>query len=515
MISNLRPNADFCIGRDTIVDRLQASLRDTPAALLFGGRLSGKTTILLRLAQQLLHHSNAIDANSDILLPVYVDLLSLPHSAEPSDFFRLMSRRAAESCRLLLPQIDIRQLPSSEGRMDALSAFHADMTFLATANKREVRFLFLLDEAKRVVGERFPRGVQDNLFSILFGTKMDLQPDIAMIFSGAQDLYVFSQDETSPLGSRASRHFVTNLDVNSVAKILETFTSSLPTAEMGQKAQLIHLYTGGHAGLCRLLCGALSQRNSLGESIETLTDLIPKIGEEFSAVVRVWNASFSPEAAVVRDMLFQSEATTLREAASQLGMNGLDRFSADRAFEELRFTGVATGTSDGVTRANKIFWDYLDQFGDVIAASAQEKSVWALIEELELALRELVRRVYQRAWPSSWLQEMQGHLGTRSWNKILANLEKSRKSYPLSQSKQNKDAVDCMYIGQLEILMITAAAWPLFQSSFQDKRQVNDLFRAIIPVRNDHAHFSPVPDKELLRCRLACDDLLFLVGKIP
>jgi hypothetical protein len=45
---------------------------------------------------------------------------------------------------------------------------------------------------------------------------------------------------------------------------------------------------------------------------------------------------------------------------------------------------------------------------------------------------------------------------------------------------------------------------------FRDKRELEDMTNAIMPVRNDRAHFSTVPSKELERCRIACDDLLVI-----
>lgn len=57
-------------------------------------------------------------------------------------------------------------------------------------------------------------------------------------------------------------------------------------------------------------------------------------------------------------------------------------------------------------------------------------------------------------------------------------------------------------------------AWKLFQPAFRDKRELDDLLKCVIPVRNDLAHFRRVPAKELDRCRLAADDLLGATAKL-
>jgi hypothetical protein len=55
--------------------------------------------------------------------------------------------------------------------------------------------------------------------------------------------------------------------------------------------------------------------------------------------------------------------------------------------------------------------------------------------------------------------------------------------------------------------MIAGPAWQLYRGAFDDKRQLEDFARAIIPVRNDGAHFRSVPPMELQRCRIAVADL--------
>ena len=70
--------------------------------------------------------------------------------------------------------------------------------------------------------------------------------------------------------------------------------------------------------------------------------------------------------------------------------------------------------------------------------------------------------------------------------------------------------MECLYFGQLGDLMACNQAWALFKHLFRDKRHLQDLMAAVMPVRNDQAHFAKVPTKELIRCQIACDDLLVI-----
>jgi hypothetical protein len=88
-------------------------------------------------------------------------------------------------------------------------------------------------------------------------------------------------------------------------------------------------------------------------------------------------------------------------------------------------------------------------------------------------------------------------------------IERNRASYiaKYGEDRKHDPVLDFAYLGQLSQLITANEAWELFRSAFTDKRQVEDLCKAIVPVRNDRAHFRSVPDQELLRCRVATTDL--------
>ena len=69
------------------------------------------------------------------------------------------------------------------------------------------------------------------------------------------------------------------------------------------------------------------------------------------------------------------------------------------------------------------------------------------------------------------------------------------------------DFLDYSYLGQLMHLMLATDAWAIYGGPFDDKRHLQDLMKAIVPVRNDTAHFRSVPEKELQRCKVAVSDL--------
>jgi hypothetical protein len=105
-------------------------------------------------------------------------------------------------------------------------------------------------------------------------------------------------------------------------------------------------------------------------------------------------------------------------------------------------------------------------------------------------------------------------LGEQSWAAIERNQAKYRQQYKMSEPCSSEEILDFCYLGQLAQLMQHNQAWAGFKDAFRDKRQLEDLINAIVPVRNDAAHFRTVPDQELDRCRVAVRDLKVCLNRV-
>lgn len=189
--------------RNTVVERdelclnlLKSSL-DARIGLLFGSRQAGKSAVLRRAVS--LVTSSTADASvlCDIDVPVYVDLMRLQFDATPGDFFSFLAQQAQDACTTCISGFAISAL-HSRNRADASpDVFANDIQLLRQcAGEVNVRFVFLLDEAKRILGHRFPRGFQDNLYALLFNPDLGVSDYIAFVFAGAQHLYQFFDDDT-------------------------------------------------------------------------------------------------------------------------------------------------------------------------------------------------------------------------------------------------------------------------------------------------------------------------------
>jgi len=496
----------LCCGRDILCEQVHALAFQSKAVLLFGGRLSGKTTVLREVEKKLSTRRANVNVLDDLDLAVYVNLMNLPYDATPGDFFLLLPRLAQIACNKQIDGFTISALPSDSNQLSgSLNQFVSDMEAIFQAcGETYLRVAFLLDESKRVLGDRFPRGFQDNLFALLFGHDLTIRDRISMVFAGAQDLYRFCEDDTSPIGSRASRCFVTNLSLASVQEIMSILCSG-GSGEVN--AEEVFGESGGHAGHTVRLIKSIATA-----AVSTCTSALEASRESNLPLFKIWVLSLSPESQCIQSALLQTSTLTFQEIARLLEKANYSRFLADRVCEELQFTGVAQFVNNTLSRCNNAYWEFVQSFSYESAGSPLDREVWQLIERVELTLRKVITQEYEKMWPGKSIDRIRSVIGPAAWDKIENIKAKSESAYPYSNGCR-RDYLECMYVAQLVDLMISNQAWQVFKEMFRDKRQLQDLAAAITPVRNDRAHFAAVPQKELDRCRIACDDLLVILER--
>jgi hypothetical protein len=156
-----------------------------------------------------------------------------------------------------------------------------------------------------------------------------------------------------------------------------------------------------------------------------------------------------------------------------------------------------------------------DEPGEIpVDPSAEERKTWSLVESLELRLRTVVRARYASRWGADAEVQIRKVLGEDAWSTIERNRDRHRQQYPQTPSTRSHDVLDYCYLPQLVQCMMAGPAWELFREFFRDKRQLEDLLKAVAPVRNDRAHFRTVPERELVRCQLACEDLMAMLAEV-
>ena len=290
-----------------------------------------------------------------------------------------------------------------------------------------------------------------------------------------------------------------------------------PKDERAAFSVLLFDMVGGHAGLTAQLLHRCTLANTNG--FEDAKAVALAAANDFLRLFQHWLLRFSRPARLVLDEMANSvEGLLASDIGQVLEAHGLDRFEAPRVWNELQYVGVAHAAGGmledtRLTKVNRIFWNYYTSFtswpGQTVDASVD--MVWGAIGRAEVALRKLVYEKYESRWPRRGLERMRSVLGEEAWVGLEEVREKAEAKYPFSPEYE-RTIMDCMYLGQLGTLVENRKAWSLFLPCFGDKALLQRWLKEISPVRNDIAHFSPsVPEKELRRCRLACDDLLVVI----
>lgn len=512
-------NVRIFAGRKKLVVDLEREAINRRCVLLFGGRQSGKTTLLLKVHESL-QRSVSVEKLDTFTCPVFIDLTRLPVEATPGDFFTYLILRAVESCKASIDKFPIN--PLQENACVTIEDFSSKILAITnSAGNVDLTILFLIDESERVLGERFPRGFQDNLFAILYGSELSGQAKIGMVFAGAQQLFVFSEDDTSPIGSRAAYHYLQNLskdDVGALVKNIET-VYSLSIEE--HVAFEIHSITGGHAGLTVRLWDFI-KRNEVN-SIEQLSSALVAFRTECRQLLRLWAVALSKQARAIHDVLALNNKIPSSRIVSIFKENGWDPMLSEKAIDELLFTGIGSYESGFLSAINEVYWGYAKEYvvaGEILPPPYNDTiedpthdAIWSLIESAEISLRSYVRSIYETAFGSNVSAKIEQALGGPAFKKVQGNVVKSNARYKYTPRDEVLGIFDGLYLGQLSQLIISKDAWAAFSHLAQDKRELEIMLAPINAVRTDKAHFYSVPVRELARCKLHCEDLIFLIEK--
>lgn len=330
------------------------------------------------------------------------------------------------------------------------------------------------------------------------------------MFAGAQELYRLCEDDTSPIGSRAAKHCLTSLMSPAIREMASIALSRHDSSDRDRIADEVYGWTGGHAGLSSGLLRLLSDGTQTPGA--TVTTAAAQFRTERSELFHLWSNSLTREARPVHDSLLRHERLDRSEIGDLLRKSDLPVHRLDRIVDELQYVGIAKLEGGWLVANNKLYRDQATLYSGEETCSDSERSVWNLIEETEIGLRKLVRQQFSLKWGNSADQMIERALGGESWEKIIENRDKYAKSYALSGPLLDAaEILNFTYLGQLGILMTWKKSWHLFQGLFRDMRELQDMLRDIMPVRNDGAHFRAVPEHELDRCRVRCVDLLAIL----
>jgi len=144
-----------------------------------------------------------------------------------------------------------------------------------------------------------------------------------------------------------------------------------------------------------------------------------------------------------------------------------------------------------------------------------EATVLRLIREVEQQLRRLIESRYRQQFGNRWLERIaKQHPGM-----YAAWLEKQQRDQAAFRLYSNYVTAILDYSRLEDLVELINAQWSIFRETFdfgsgkENKRILAEKIQDIVKVRNRLAHYRSIPDNELLRAQVYCNDLLLALQR--
>lgn len=502
------PTAEFCFGRDEIAQSIINLTLSEGTTILFGGRQSGKTTLLLNIQKKLLDEIKGKPSSLDMVIPVYVNLLKLSYDSTPEKFFFLLIDEVARTVNELVE--DIPYLPdlSLNQSRDSLKFFEDNIALLLECfSEKHVSILFLVDEAGKLFGGNYTAGINDNLFYAIYVSEK-ISGNVSIVFSGSQELYSLIEDKgTSPLGSRANLEYLRNLKENFVEEMIFANINLSSDEEKKKFSKDLFEYSGGHAGICAYIVKHYMRQKEV-LSLETIIgNFLDRHGQLFN----IWLRSLSPEAVVLQNDLLRENILDVSSISKILFSNNVNSLYSDWALKQILFTGIGYLNNQKIM-PNNLYANYIRQLEDSSEGLDEdtfeieellEKPInefdssdcSRMLDKLENGFRKLIAKRLSKLSDKWWKQRIPNEIRDRA----EARKQERERSYPgmVQQNRPLYDYLDFMDIPQIITMKLN---WnETFKEIFNKQELVTIKIGEIGTFRNDIAHNRDLlpSDKEL------------------
>jgi hypothetical protein len=311
---SLEPHPDICYGRDAHCKIIEGIPYDEGVAFLFGGRLTGKTTVFLKVRDSLIQKA-AITGNTGFLVvPVYLT----PKALSPLDsrgFCKTLLQEAVSICAAQIP------------------------------------------------GFQWTPLIKDGLTILEFASEMD---SLSMAFAGGPEMRSMLVDKIS--APRPALIYLENLERPEVEALVRKTTAKTLSKRQAQViARAAISATGGHPGLLRPLLEEVFISAKTEPGLKAAINKFPRAKQGlFDRIMR----GLSPEALCVQDLLCSQNGTGSAQVETTLRAAGFGHHKTPEVLGELRFNGIVNSENGVVSTVGHMYWTYVRQFMTAPAAPA-------------------------------------------------------------------------------------------------------------------------------------------------
>jgi len=322
-------------GRATLLQRLLGGLTQSIplSAALFGGRRSGKTSLLRKLERDM--RSGPPDPGARRLVPWYYDpQAGYPISCADDFFLHVLDELRQALCADDVPREMLEDTFGGTLRLGPVRAFEESFSLLGESTAERFRLVILIDEAEALLEAPWGADLRPNLRNLL--SNSNVASSLALVMSGSTAFHTKVTEKDSPLENILTRYSLTNLTRE------ETLALTLEPSKGGlsaEAAEQVWIQTGGHPCLVQFLMHELwydlpevsaadvqdvgSTFSDLLNHFERWSDALPVLAHD---VYRQLVAQDEPVAyAALRQSFSTADGGDLQRALDALAYHGMIR----------------------------------------------------------------------------------------------------------------------------------------------------------------------------------------------
>lgn len=495
-------NIELFFGRMDLADEISSDLIKGQSFALTGGRKMGKTTLLRFVENDLIAQKESLARGGFLLIPVYVDTLSLKLDLDPDKLLQLIAQNINKQIASRLDTKDApKEFPVSVARFeDYLLETQSNLS------KYRIQIIFLIDEIEPILNTEWGKGFFSYLRHLLQNCSMSSY--LSAIFSGASEMDEIARDIGSPLSNILDWHELGLFSIEDTRSLM-----TIPVNYQWEEYFVHAVYekTGGHPFLIQYVMQDICNHEITDNKIELLKGAEKKVLRNQKVQFENWWNKFDNTAKAIYLRLLRFGSSSNATLASEFG------YSWERSVSMLSHTGVVRVNSSATEPAGTIFKVWAAEKGSFEVAPAIADHVDILLKQIERKLRQFIAVHLNKKYKSSWLH---GNLE----NKVIKGIDPTAFPRIIQRAKDdtkvftNDELLKELYLGDLFNLILHNSEWGQLCSTFNSLSPdpSGAKRKALFEERRDHLVFVRNKLRHVNEDALSENDLLmaqtFTVG---
>lgn len=500
-------NINLFYGRNSLKDELLSKLRNGQSFGITGGRRIGKTTLLRKVEADLTKGIGNWSQGGLLVIPVYLDILSLPHPITQEAIFDFILSKVKSK---MVDYIKHGDTSNSDQIVNIpYHPFAAELAHvLAQVREYRVQVIVLIDEVEPILANQWGAAFFANWRSFLHNEPA-ITPYLSAVFTGASEMFRLTRDIGSPLGNVLTWRELTSFSFDDTALLVNEPTGYYLPKEFSRK---VYSETGGHPFLVQYTMNHVCNHDleladiSLSQAIQTFFDC------ERDKFERWWEQlpAFSQQ---IYAYLVQAKTAVKRQDL----IKAFSNVDANKGVSILCHTGITSylPEQDEYIASGLMFEHWFLEYARLDVTDDLAEQVDRLLKGVERSMRKLLHNHLEKKYGSDWL------------DKCIAKIPKSRDGALTLLDSWSRNAKrplgtlgteEALFYAEFgDLFSIVVREWGELKQSFKFSKDANKnklLFEErqdlLVSVRNAlrHVRENTISAVELLKAQAFCMEIL-------